>query len=352
MRFDVEISDLTPAVQFAASVVARRSTSPIMESIRIEASDNALVLSGSDHDVHTRARCEAAVFQSGSLCVHANDLLQLLKHLGDEAVKFEAIEDGEFPLLRIQAGGTSVDFPTLASEHFPRAEKPDQETEIIGGAAAFLQCASFANEDDSRTALHGVAFANGLAFGTDGYMFFGCPCENEANKIVPASASSVVKRLNGGRFFLSSQAWRLETANFSAIGRLIDAEPVDIGNLVGGYGDAFTSVDADGLLHAVKTVTFGRARVAYFEAKDDCYSVQGDGFEGRHISGGARVPAQGEPRSMVLATKYVLPALSALAGRVVDVSTDGNGVRFASDGTFAMVMPIRDSRHALSAGPS
>ncbi len=336
MRFTVEPKPFLEAITTASLPVKPRNPIPILACLRIEARDNTVIISGTDMDTEVKVRCEAAVSEVGGSCVNARTLKELVSHM-TQTIDVAAG-------LSLDSGVHSHRITDLPIEDFPTKEKPDPGVEIEGGVQAFLRCAPFAGDEEVRYYLKGVCFDAERAFATNGHVARHTACTGGARQIVPAEYAPIFQKI-GGRLFLSDATWRLENEHVHVLGKLIDAVYPDLTPLFSG-GDARLTIDADGLLAAVKAASAGSAKSIRLVPHDDMYAVQGDRFEGPHMETSVDVQAHGDLFQCLLSREYLTTALTAFAGEVLNVAGDSERVSFRGADGQCEVMAQRDAAAA------
>src|SRR5580698_2232188 len=124
MKCSVKKFDLLEELELTQGVVERKTTIPILSNILFEAHGNRLSITATDLELSIRTSCEAKVKKDGSGTIPAKKLLDLVRLLPDEEIKFKLLENHWVQITcdrkNYKLVGMSKDnFPALPS--FPQA---------------------------------------------------------------------------------------------------------------------------------------------------------------------------------------------------------------------------------------
>ena len=93
MEFSVKKFDLVEELELTQGVVERKTTIPILSNILFEAHGNRLAITATDLELSIRTSCEAKVKKDGSGTIPAKKLLDLVRLLPDEEIKFKLLDN-------------------------------------------------------------------------------------------------------------------------------------------------------------------------------------------------------------------------------------------------------------------
>ncbi len=174
MEFTIKQSVLKEELGYMQGVVERKSTIPVLSNILIESlGENSIRMVGTDLDVTVRCDAEAEIKESGSMCIQARRLFELVRTLDGGDVHFKK-EDNEW--VRMKTGRANIRLAGVSREQYP--EIPIFKSAPLKLPAAtfsyFIQNTSFAiTNEQSRFTLSGAKFvlADGIArmVTTDGH---------------------------------------------------------------------------------------------------------------------------------------------------------------------------------------
>src|SRR5271154_6629639 len=93
MEFSVKKFDLLEELLLTQGVVERKTTIPILSNLLFEAKGNRLTITATDLELSIRTSCEAKVKKEGSGTIPAKNLLELIRLLPDEEIRFKLLEN-------------------------------------------------------------------------------------------------------------------------------------------------------------------------------------------------------------------------------------------------------------------
>ena len=93
MEFSVKKYDLLEELNLTQGVVERKTTIPILSNLLCEAKGNRLTITATDLELSIRTSCEAKVKKEGAGTIPAKKLLELVRLLPDEEIKFKLLEN-------------------------------------------------------------------------------------------------------------------------------------------------------------------------------------------------------------------------------------------------------------------
>ena len=158
MEFVVGKSTILKELGFVQGVVDRKTTIPVLSYLLIEAKDGELALRATDLDVSVTTSCEASVKESGSLCISAKKLFEIVRTLPDADLTFKCnLQDQAV----ITCERSKFRMPWLSKENFPENQEFKGETVEIPAELlrTFINRTAFAiTNEESRYALNGARF--------------------------------------------------------------------------------------------------------------------------------------------------------------------------------------------------
>ena len=174
MEFTIKQSVLKDELGFVSGIVEKKSTIPVLSNILIESvGENSIRILGTDLDVTIRCEGAADIKQSGSMCVQARKLFDIVRLLPDQEINFKK-EENEW--VGMSCGKSKFKLAGVSREQFP--EVPEFKSvprklpvEIFN---YFVNHTAFAiTNEQSRFTLSGAKFVieNGTAkmVTTDGH---------------------------------------------------------------------------------------------------------------------------------------------------------------------------------------
>src|ERR1700752_4136146 len=93
MEFSVTKSALLNELSMTQGVVERKTTIPILSNLLVEAKGSQLTITATDLELSIRTSCEAKVKKEGAGTIPAKKLLELVRLLPDEEIRFKLLEN-------------------------------------------------------------------------------------------------------------------------------------------------------------------------------------------------------------------------------------------------------------------
>ena len=342
MTFQCEIKAISEATKIASAATGRKSI-PVLEHLLLEWGEGRITATGTDLDQRISAWRDAACTEAGAAVVRADMLAKWLATCpAGGLIHGVYINDG----LRLTCGRSWANLPSLPVTDFPMVTR-EKGQEIVGGCDAFASCLPFAEKPGAaRFYLQGVNFTSNMAMASDGHYARNVACGYDGPPvIIPHFALPAVRNAGaGGRLFASRLGWSVEAEGMAASGRVIDGDWPEWSRLLGRVtwtGEA----DADGLLGAIRAAVIGTAPRVSLSARDDEIIARGEDWPAdRRSEASGSCAYQGGRFILVFQTVVIEPPLSSLAGGVVKIGWNGNGLVLASGDAVCMAFPWHDVR--------
>jgi len=93
MEFTVRKGDLLDELSLTQGVVERKTTIPILSNALFEAKGGRLTITATDLDLSIRVSCEAKIKKEGAGTIPAKKLLELVRLLPDDEIRFKLLEN-------------------------------------------------------------------------------------------------------------------------------------------------------------------------------------------------------------------------------------------------------------------
>jgi DNA polymerase-3 subunit beta len=164
MKLTVPAKPLTADLKAVLPAVPNRSGLPILSGVRLEASDDGLLIEATDLELTARrlVREDVAVDAAGSVVVPAKALAKAAAAMAAPEIALESAPNGGRGSLDVRAGTRTVTLQGWSTDDWP-AVTPVAETVPIASidasaaADAFEKAALCTSDDDSRPVLTSVA---------------------------------------------------------------------------------------------------------------------------------------------------------------------------------------------------
>jgi len=206
MEFSVKKFDLLDELSLTQGVVERKTTIPILSNLLCEAKGNRLTITATDLELSIRTSCEAKVKKEGAGTIPAKKLLELVRLLPDEEIRFKLLENH---WVQITCDRKSYKMVGMSKDNFPALpEFPHALVKIPAKLlAAVIAKTTFAiSLEESRYTLNGALLvvkpASLTMVATDGHRLAMVETDHkfdglstETRVLVPKKAMNEVQRL-------------------------------------------------------------------------------------------------------------------------------------------------------------
>ena len=206
MEFSVKKYDLLEELNLTQGVVERKTTIPILSNLLVEAKGDRLTITATDLELSIRTSCEAKIKKEGAGTIPAKKLLELVRLLPDEEIRFKLLENH---WVHITCDRRNYKLVGMSKDNFPAL--PDFPQALVKIPAKLLASViaktTFAiSLEESRYTLNGALLVvkpgsltmvatdgHRLAMVETDHTFDGLPTETRV--LVPKKAMNEVQRL-------------------------------------------------------------------------------------------------------------------------------------------------------------
>lgn len=156
MKFSIDKSTLSEALDIVLKSVSPKSTLKIIEGVLLEVEGKTLKITGNNLETAIRYEAECETLEPGRIVVEARKFAEIVKSMPDEELDLIAVE----PKMRIEGGKTAVELPVIKADGFPEIKSVQAENFVELDQAflkeMILKVAFAASEDDKKPTLKGV----------------------------------------------------------------------------------------------------------------------------------------------------------------------------------------------------
>lgn len=274
MKFNVSSKAFFSAAQAVSKVICNKNALAILDNflLTVDAENGVLTIMGSDQEnaLSARVSIEEAV-GSGSVCVGARRLVELLKELPEQGITVEVNDDTLEMQITYQAGHFS--FVCLPGEQYPRFEpETDGEPAVFTLATeqmvAGLDNTMFAAAtEEYRQAMMGVrfeVFPDKIVFAaTDTrklvrFVDSRTAPDVKAAGTIPAKAAGIIKNVMGSDESLTvtmyTKSARLETEHITFQLTFLGGNYPDYNRVIPRNNPNILTIERTALLNAVRRV--------------------------------------------------------------------------------------------------
>ena len=162
MEFVIKQHVLKKELGFVQGIVEKKSTIPVLSNILIESvGENTIRITGTDLDVTIRCEAEAEIKESGSMCVQARKLFDIVRLSPDTDLHFKKLDNN---WVNLSFNSSKYRLAGVSRDQFP--EIPEFKSAPMSLSAKifadFIHYTSFAiTNEQSRFTLSGAKFIIG-----------------------------------------------------------------------------------------------------------------------------------------------------------------------------------------------
>jgi DNA polymerase III subunit beta len=209
MEFSVKKFDLLEELEATQGVVERKTTIPILSNLLCEAKGNRLSITATDLELSIRTSCEAKVKKEGAGTIPAKKLLDIVRLLPEEEIKFKLLDNH---YIQISCDRKTYKLVGMSKDNFPALPGlPHALVKIpVKLLADVIAKTTFAiSLEESRYTLNGALLVlksgsitmvatdgHRLALVETDHKFEGFSAETRV--LVPKKAMTEIQRLSGG----------------------------------------------------------------------------------------------------------------------------------------------------------
>lgn len=358
MTIRINSRTLARALRAANKVVETRNTMPVLDMVRIETSEGAVVITTTNLDIaYTQRITDVAQEGDFSACVDARRLLSMASAATGDIV---LTKDGQ--RVAIKSGRSRWVLPALPGDDLPEVsmdDMPDLLEYAAGPLAEAINSTIWAaSNEEVRYYLNGIYFDSEgdqlRLVATNGHVLAqtesGLPWPSAADSvIVPTKLAEIIADACHGVESVSlswdASKMRVVAGDVSIVGKLIDGSFPDYRRVIPDTDEPF-AINREDLLGAVQRVQLAgdsKTRGIALTREDGALAITMslDGFEGsENVEAGC-----GEGHKSGFNASYLDKALSAFNCETVrfDQSAPDAPARISEDHgkLLAVVMPMR-----------
>ncbi len=369
LKCNFKISDLIRALSVTESVRQSISTIPILSHILIESEPLGVKLTASDTGITVQASVPAKVDVPGSTTVHGKSLMDFLKTLAGDMVKF----DQKPARVRVSSGRSRMDIPRLNPLDFPSfsAADPRHKVSAMKLARVFEQVLKAMSSDPSRGILCGISLTlsgkDMTAAGTDGRRLHLALAKDALTESVDPSISAVLPRESIPSILkilsMSAQDEQsmavlgfesgylsIKSGPYLFVSRVVEGTYPDFSKIIPASAAKMASVQKDIFLQALKRVRLADPKTAtvklLFKPKElRLFAAGPNMLESEDV---IDVDYDGEEFEFGVNSSYLVEAIDPIQDKRVFMDMNGNlepvTVRGNDAGIYrGILMPVRIS---------
>lgn len=376
MKFVIQKDKLVQSVQDVMKAVSSRTTIPILTGIKIVAHSEGVTLTGSDSDISIESfipteeddKENVEVIQAGSVVLQAKFFSEIVKKLPKDIVE---IEVGNHHSTTIRSGKAEFSLNGLDAEEYPHLPQIEEEnifkipTDLL--KAMVRQTVFAVSTSETRPILTGVNWKleNGelICIATDSHRLAlrkaMIDSENleTYNVVIPGKSLSELSKILDDtneliEIVITENQVLFKAKNLLFFSRLLDGNYPDTSRLIPADSKTNLTLNSKDFLQAID-----RASLLAKEARnnvvklstftDGLIEISSNSPEIGKVSEEIQAEeVQGEELKISFSAKYVMDALKALEGTVINVNFTGAMRPFVikttnDDSMLQLILPVR-----------
>lgn len=362
MEVQVSREPLLRALQLVQNIVEARQTLPILANVLIEAREDGLRIAATDLEVGARVAVPATVARPGSITLAARKLVELVRELPSQPIRFALRENGWVQLV---CGSASFRLVGLPAEEYPPLDMDGAEGWVdVDGARlrTVLARTSYAmSQDESRPFLNGLYLVlrkrELRVVATDGHRLALASVDvgenGEMAGIIPRKAVQEMGRVLGAveaaALVLRENQFFLRTPGFVLASKLIEGQFPNYEQVLPKAHPRRLTVEREPLIAALRRVSVvadDRTRPIRLTAGPGTLRLSASSQELGEAEEVLTADFAGEELAIGFNARYLLDALGPMEGErtvveLKDALSPGVFKSTANDAHLCVIMPMR-----------
>lgn len=375
MHIVVNRDFLKEAVNQVAKAVSSRTTIPILTGIKLQVTDEAVILTGSDSDLSIQSTIPLTendkeivkVVKLGSIVLPSKYFTEIVKKLPNELVE---IEVGDQYVTNIQSGNAQFNLNGLDAEEYPRLPEIEEDNVLSISSDLFKsmirQTAFAVSTQESRPILTGILWKlndGQLTFvSTDSHRLAQRHAVVEAGDsvsfehvVIPGRSLNELQRLLEDKqelidIVVTSNQILIKAGHLLFFSRLLDGTYPDTSRIIPQSSKTTINVETKALLQAIERASLlARDGKHVVKLNTDGQSIQltsNTPEVGRVMEQVQTSSIEGEELNIAFNAKYVMEALRVIDSQEIKIEFTGTMSPFVikpvdNDNMLHLILPVR-----------
>lgn len=354
MKIVCNKAELSKAIGLAQSALSNKSTLPVLGNLLFEATDNAVVITGTDLEIGLKVKATVEVIQPGAVTIPAKKLSDIVRECPDSDIEI-TVNDGT--KIEFKCGKYKSHIMGINAEDFPNlpAQKKDKSVQVEDKVLLRMikKTAFSVSNEETRYVLNGALFqvegTKARMVSTDGHRL--SYIEKELSKsmdnisaVVPTKAlAELVKILDGGdeqvTVYFTDNHLFVEKNSTMLVSRLIDGQFPNYEQVIPKKGDLIFKASREELTQATKRVALmasDRANSIRFSLKEGSLSIHSNTPDVGEAEEEMDVEYSGADIAIAFNARYVVDALKA-------VETEKVEFRLSTPLSPGLIVPVEEN---------
>ncbi len=365
MKIVCEGIELSEAVMKVSKACSAKTTTPILETVKITAKNDVLTLLATDGEIAIQKSIRAEVLEEGALCVPGKYFADFIKRLENEQISM-ATEEGK---VVITYGDAVSSMQVLSADDFPAIDTDVNENRVELSAKDLKELISKTTfccaQDDSRPVLKGCLIETREGYvcftALDGYRMAVCrksvvSTTGDVRIVCPGRTLNEIARMLGAddeNITLNMQKNMLLVKIDDTIltSRLYEGEFVNVAGIVPRTFTSEVVVDKNALDESVERAAVlartDKNSIVTFEIGEESMGISSNTVIGR-VNERVGVLLEGKDVTISLNCKYVSDCLNAIADEKIRIGLNGAVspcvvTPVDGDSYLYLILPVRTS---------
>ncbi len=243
--------DLIHALNFASSVIEKRTVKPILGNVKLEAANNNLLITATSSDISLKISIGANIKYEGAITVNILTFSDIIRKLSDESINI--VYNTQTEQIEVKGQRFISELSTLPASEFPALDNIQVTSEFEVEAKSLLRIVTqteFAmSTEETRYNLNGIflnSVGNGIinAVALDGHRMAKSsemiPINNVFGLIIPKkTVFELIKILKDAHYILNKVSVSFDSnrisfviGNLQIISKLVDSSFPDYASLI------------------------------------------------------------------------------------------------------------------------
>ncbi len=368
MKVVCEGIDLSEAVLKVVKACATRTTTPILECIKISAKNDGITLSATDGEISICKKIKAEVYEEGDVCVPGRYFSDFIKKLEGVQITLSA----DVKKMDIIYADSQTDMQVLSADDFPRIDIDINENSFILKTAdlkKFISSTSFCcASDDSRPILKGCQFiikgndvsvtsldgfrlatVNGNVIKSTGDLEIVCPARtlNEIEKMIPDADGETEIFVQRGMIMVSAD-------NTVLTSRLYNGDFIKKENIIPKEFTTVVKVDKASLKASIERASIivrnDKNSLVIFDIGGDKIEISSNSEIG-NVQEPVKADISGKDVRIAMNSKFIIDAVNALNEDNITLSFNSQVQPFICENETVkdrlyLILPVRTANNA------
>jgi len=336
MKLTVTKQELQERLSNIQNIVEKRNTMPILSHFLLDVSKGGTTITATDIETAIREPMEADVQVTGTLCIPARKLFEIVKELDGDVT----IESEDSQWIKVSAGASSFRLACLAPEEFPTWPVMEEATEVkLNPSVLGLMIERTiysAGESDTRYTLNGLLFhiigKELTVVGTDGHRMAliqrEMPAEvgQEKKVIVPRKTANELKKFLGEegevQVTIGPNHILFKIADVEFLARLIEGTYPNYSQVIPSANEKKINFAREAMIKALRRVSVmsrERSNAVKVELESGVLKLSSSNPDLGEAHDEVTVSYEGEGLSAGFNARYLLDVLAAMTAETVTI---------------------------------